>query len=271
MNKRTRVLIGILLTGAVLTLVGRWALGFRTLTVGDSQEAPRIEDYADALSWADSEGVDYSQLSAHGETKLRRYVEALAHHGPTTTPDAYPSKAERLSYYLNAYNALVLFAVLEHLPITSVQDVHGLIEPKAGFGFFYALSFHLDGERINLYDLENDIIRGFGDARIHAAINCASESCPTLRSEPFNATQLETELDEVFAAFCTSNKHVSLGEQSVEVSAIFDWFGEDFTDDESALRDVIASCSTPTIQKALRDRKLPLSFKNYDWNLNQKP
>ena len=40
---------------------------------------------------------------------------------------------------------------------------------------------------MNLYDLENKIIRGYGDGRIHAAINCASNSCPMLENKAFDA------------------------------------------------------------------------------------
>ena len=53
--------------------------------------------------------------------------------------------------------------------------------------FFISLHFEVAGyERVgrgglNLFDLENSLIRSYGDARIHAAINCASASCPRIR------------------------------------------------------------------------------------------
>jgi hypothetical protein len=53
--------------------------------------------------------------------------------------------------------------------------------------FFTGLHFEVAGYAnvgrggLNLADLEHKIIRAYGDARIHAAINCASAGCPRLR------------------------------------------------------------------------------------------
>ena len=40
---------------------------------------------------------------------------------------------------------------------------------------FVANRFQIGGKWMNLYDLENKIIRVYGDARVHAAINCAPQ------------------------------------------------------------------------------------------------
>ena len=54
----------------------------------------------------------------------------------------------------------------------------------------------LDGGGINLYALEHRILRReFPDARIHAAINCASGSCPTLQPRAFRPESLDAQLD----------------------------------------------------------------------------
>jgi hypothetical protein len=53
--------------------------------------------------------------------------------------------------------------------------------------FFMGLHFEVAGYAnvgrggLSLADLEHKIIRPYGDARIHAAINCASAGCPRLR------------------------------------------------------------------------------------------
>ena len=223
--------------------------------------------------------VDYQGLHAEKEV-LRRFTATLAEVGPESAPERFPTEADRLAYYINAYNALVLLAVVEHWPISSVQDVRGWIEPKAGFGFFYGLRFDLDGERVHLYGLEHQVIRGrFGDARIHAAINCASGGCPTLESEPFYGAELYVRLDAATRRFCSGPPHVQVddGAKEILLSEIFDWFHGDFEDHISAqgegaeVLDFIMHFAEPEVAKRLREaREAGYAVRNipYDWSLN---
>lgn len=172
------------------------ALGLRSVVV-DAQPFPQPPEGFDtewwngALArWVREDRVDYARVleDAHD---LKRFAATLAVVGPTATPERFQTEDERLAYYINAYNALTLLGVVENWPISSVHDVRGWLNPRAGFGFFYGLRFPLDGGEINLYDLENDLIRGFRDARIHAAINCASNSCPPLAPFAYDAVALD--------------------------------------------------------------------------------
>jgi hypothetical protein len=228
---------------AVFTLLGGLALatppllGVHTVPVPRGPEvAYDLDDYAAALDLAvtSSGTVDYRRLR-EAPDRLLAFVEALATHGPRSTPDRFATPPEKLAYYINAYNALVLYAVLVHRPESSVHEVHGVIEPVAGFGFFWAQRFRLDGERTNLYDLENDVIRELGDARVHAAINCASRSCPPLRPEPFRASDLESALDDATRAWVRSPKGVRVEDGAIVLNAIFDWYAEDFRTHAEAL------------------------------------
>ena len=89
----------------------------------------------------------------------------------------------------------------------------------------------MDGKRIHLYELENWIIRKeFSDARIHAAINCASAACPKLDGTAFTVDNLDTQLDRVTTTFCSSAPHVRIdhANRKIWLSQIFEWFQEDF-------------------------------------------
>lgn len=219
--------------------------------------------------------VDYDRLAQQGST-LAQYVASLATAGPQSTPEQFPDDSARLAYYLNAYNALVVHAVIAHWPIGSVHEVRGPIEPKAGFGFFYALSFDLDGETINLYDLENRHIRGFGDARIHAAINCASASCPALRAAPFEGSQLDAQLEDATRTFVGDPQHVALTNGRIVLNPIFDWYRADFETHAKpwggTLLDFVAHYIDEERREALRSARAaghPVVFGNYDWDLNR--
>lgn len=229
--------------------------------------------------WVRAEGVDYDAVRAEA-SELRRFVATLEAIGPQATPDRFKTDAERLSYYLNAYNALVLFGVIENWPIDTVHDVHGWLDPRAGFGFFYGLRFPLDGAEINLYDLENERIRGFADARIHAAINCASKSCPALMPFAFEPARLDEQLDFVMRAFCSSPIHVRVddGSEEIQLSAIFDWYKPDFEEHArrlgrpATIEDFIQAFAAPAVSTDLqraRGAEFEVVFLPYDWGLNR--
>lgn len=261
------------------------ALGLRTVSAAAEPFPlpPKGFDYAwwdGALGrWVHPKGVDYDAVRAE-EPALRRFIATLGAAGPRSTPERFTTEPERLAYYLNAYNALVLFAVVDNWPISSVQDVRGWLDPRAGFGFFYGLRFILDGEAINLYDLENETIRGFVDARIHAALNCASKSCPALTPDAFKPATLDEQLDGVTRAFCSNAPHVSVDEDAREIrlSAIFDWYRADFEEHArrlgrpATIEDFILAFANPETVEMLQrasSADFEVVYQPYDWGLNR--
>ena len=261
------------------------ALGLRSVTVdAEPLEQPDTGfDYkwwnAALGRWVRPGGVDYDAVRAE-EGDLRRFVATLGEIGPRVTPERFTTEPERLAYYINAYNALVLFAVVDNWPINTVHDVRGWLDPRAGFGFFYGLRFPLDGGAVNLYDLENDVIRGFVDARIHAAINCASKSCPALAPYAFEPAQLDDQLDAVTRDFCSNPPHVWVDDEAEEIrlSAIFEWYQPDFEEHARRLGrpativDFILAFAAPEVAARVERAQradFEVVFQPYDWALNR--
>lgn len=272
----------VVLATAMLTVK---ALGLRSLDARAEPFEQPLDDFDwgwwnQALGrWVRAAGVDYDAVRSD-EGDLRRFVATLGAVGPRSTPERFGTEPERLAYYINAYNALVLFAVVDNWPIRTVHDVRGWLDPRAGFGFFYGLRFPLDGDSTNLYDLENEVIRGFLDARIHAAINCASKSCPALMPYAFEAASLDEQLDSVTRGFCSSAKHVRVDEEAreIQLSAIFDWYRSDFEEHARRLGrpativDFILAFATPEVAAELersRGDGFDVVFQAYDWDLNE--
>ena len=102
--------------------------------------------------------VNYTKLKANPE-KLIAYLDLLAF----TDPEEL-SYNERLTFWINAYNALVIKGVINHYPITSVRKV------KLFNGFFSRLKFHVAGKMYTLDQIEHDIIRT--ELWIHAFTSC---------------------------------------------------------------------------------------------------
>lgn len=225
-------------------------------------------------------GVDYEGL-VEDEPLLRRQAAIVARFGPDSSPEHFASEQERFAYHINAYNTLTLLGVVHHWPIESVQDVHGVLEPEDGFGFFYATRYEIDGDVMNLYDLEHDVLRDrYDDARLHAAINCASRSCPELFGRPYAAETLDADLDAAARRFCSGGAHVQVTGEAIVLSAIFDWFADDFIDDAprrgggSTVLDWVAFHAPPELRARLegaRSANLPVRYAEYDWSLNRAP
>ncbi len=230
-------------------------------------------DWAEVLEQVvDEEGfVDYQAL-ARDTRALERVIAAIEAVSPRSHPDRFETSDHELAYYINAYNALVFRGVLDKGP--ELETVWG--RTGTGFGFFVRQKFTVGGEKISLKKLEDDWVReGFGDPRIHAALNCASVGCPRLPRAPFSPDTLDTELDEAMIEFVASPLHVRVdrGGRVVHLSKIFDWFTRDFLDFEAAqgiekpnLIDYVnryRSSDTPI------PRDFRIKFQKYDKRLNR--
>lgn len=223
--------------------------------------------------------VDYTSL-AESPGQLRAIAATLAVWGPRTTPEDFASDDETLAYYINAYNVLTLLGVVSKWPIATVHDVHGRLNPKDGFGFFFGLSFLLDGARLNLYKLENSVMRPhFGDARFHAAINCASAACPSLRAEAYRGPRLNAQLAAAAEEFASRAPHAEIDAEArtIRLSMIYSWYAGDFeahaleeSHGDGVLDWVQAHASGPMAVEleAARVEGFAVEYVPYDWALN---
>jgi len=211
---------------------------------------------------ADTAGtrVDYAALRADPE--WRQLLEGLA---AAPTPAASAAQAERLAYWINAYNMLAIDMVVRSYPVASIRDIGSLLRPvwkreagKAG------------GRAVTLDEIEHAILRPIGDPRMHVAIVCASTSCPSLTREPFRAERLDAQLEAAARAFVANpEKGARIESGGLRISKIFDWFGRDFAASGGVLAFVRHHASAE-LRSAI-DRLGPdpsLVFFDYDWSLN---
>lgn len=208
------------------------------------------------------DGVDYAALHAD-HADLDRYRAQLA---SASEPS---DRAEKLAFYINAYNALTLALVIDQLPKDQADWPAWSIR-KAGSTFtnvWKRFTFEVAGQRLTLDAIEHQILRPLGEPRIHFAINCASGSCPPLIAEPFRAATLEAQLEQVATAFARSDYHVRLIDGQLRLNPILDWFGEDFTSAGGVRAFLRARVSDAAVAKVLAGDSR-LRFFDYDWTLN---
>jgi hypothetical protein len=226
--------------------------------------------------------VDY-RAAVGDRADLDRYIGLLAKVSPDSHPRLFPAEMDRLAYWINAYNASVLHLALHHYPIRSVKDVSPpaplIFLPRLS-GFFVFRRVTLGGVPVNLYYLENGVIRErFPDPRIHFALNCASIGCPRLPNHAFQPEGLERQLARETARFMAEPRNVEVreGEGVVRLSSIFDWYRSDFTnwvkenrsgEEPTLLTYVRLHLPPETAARLAACQDCEVEFVPYDWGLN---
>lgn len=202
--------------------------------------------------------LNYKQLKKNQKT-LDRYLEHLE---STSQKDFSSfSSDQKLAFWINAYNAYTIKIVLDHYPVQSIQDINsGWFSSGPWKKEFISLL----GKKMSLDDIEHEIIRKeFDEPRIHFAVNCASLSCPSLLQEAFIAEKLDEQLDIAAQNFLQNQSKNYLRGNTLYVSKIFKWYGDDFKSKYGGFKNyIIQSLSLPA-------KDYEIKFNDYDWSLNE--
>ncbi len=199
--------------------------------------------------------VDYKGLKANEKdfAKFTAYIEAIG------GAKVKGSKKAKLAFYINAYNAHVINAVIANLPTKSVMKVDG---------FFKKAEHKVAGKSMTLDHLENKIIRPeFNDARIHFALVCAAKSCPPLKKKAFTEKNVKKMLEKNAKKFIP--KATKVEGNTVTTSQLFNWFADDFKKNEGSVENYLAKY-LPEHAELLKSGKAEIKFSFYDWDLNSK-
>lgn len=186
------------------------------------------------------------------------------------------SAREKIAFWVNVYNSMVIHAVI-------AMGVQGSVDKTPGF--FSDAAYLIGGNPFSLNEIEHGVLRAnlpkdasgqtqfkLGDprrrfslapedfdARVHFVLHCASRSCPPIAFlEPETLPQ---QLDLAARSFIGTDPEIR--EDGVYVSRIFDWYQRDF---KPSVRDFLMTYAKDDVKNALK--KYPLKFKEYDWSLN---
>lgn len=199
--------------------------------------------------------VDYVAMKK--DKRFAAYLNNLQKTDPTIISD--PN--ERLAFWINAYNAFTIKLIVDHWPVKSIREID-----RDGAGPWELVWVEIAGKKYSLDGIEHEIIRKeFDEPRIHAALVCAAESCPPLRSEAYTGKRLDAQLEDnmnVFLRDTTKNKYDQQS-NTLFLSEVFNWFGADFAKKHgSAVQYVLKTLRlSPPSAPAVK-------YLSYSWNLN---
>lgn len=229
--------------------------------------SPTLEDRWDALlseyvrpgriGAVELHAVDYTGIAADP-----RWPDLLAALRAAPAPTG---RQEQLAFWLNAYNILAIQLVVDNYPVKSIKDIGGLFrrvwDVRAG---------EAAGGTRSLGEIEHNILRPMGDARVHAGIVCASVSCPPLRREAYRDDRLDEQLDDQMRQWLENPEtgaRLEDNARTLRVSWIFTYFRLDFEKDGQSLDDFLRRHLPASIREELQPNARIKSM-NYDWSLN---
>ena len=221
-------------------------------TAADAAWARVLATHVDATGRIDFAGI------ARAPADLDTTVAYIAAVSPQSAPASFPTREATLTYYLNAYNALAMYNVLQ----SGIPPELDSIKVK----FFYKNRLQMGGHGISLYSLENKLVRPMGDPRVHFALNCMVQGCPRLAREPFEAGKLDARLDAAARLFFSEARNVELQpeKKTVRFSDILRFYTEDFLKKAPSL---------PAYANLYRTDPIPVDWKvefiPYNWTLNK--
>jgi len=238
-----------------------------------------------SLAMAENGKMDYQKLirDPHYDT-YRELVGDLQDFDYRTLT----SREERMSFWINLYNSLVIDAVIQE----NIQK--SVTESRLGIlAFFQKAAYQVNGLRFSLTDIEHGVLRGnsgfpyfpaphFGpadprlkavihpfDPRIHFALNCASNSCPPIGV--YTPEKLDGQLDLAALNFINNDLSVNPDRKVITISRIFSWYQNDFGRKKGVLSLLERYLQEKDIKLWLSENQtsIRIQYHPYDWGLNK--
>jgi len=163
---------------------------------------------------------------------------------------------EQKAALINAYNIMVIKAVVDAYPINSPLDVKG---------FFNEKQYSIGGELMTLDFLEKEFLyKMHPDAKLHFALVCAATGCPKLSSMAYRADMLDKQLEMQTRKTLNNPNFIRQTGDTVLLSEIFKWYGQHFIADS---KDVVTFINTYRSRDIATDKKI--DYYTYVWELNE--
>ena len=227
------------------------------------------------------DGLVYYRALRAERSALDRYVRGMR--AAPAGFEGWPT-GQRIAFWLNAYNALVLRTVVDHYPIRGDFPLYPPDSIRQIPGALDDIRHTVAGRELTLDEIESSVLASLGDPRVFLALGRGAVGSGRLRSEAYSADRLEEQLAAVVEEFATEPWGVVLDRSadSVRASPIFGWRREAFvrayadrgwTDSgrspiERAVLNLIESSLFPSERAFLAQNTFSFEYQEFDWRLN---
>ena len=212
----------------------------------------------------DIEGlVDYDLMRNNYYHDLRNYLNNLGR----IDADNLPRRRQKIAFWINAYNALVLQQVLDLNPQRSAAREDSL--------FFQRRDYFIAGKKRSLDEIFHQIIlTQFNEPRVFAALCDSTLSSPPLRPEAYQPEMLAAQLEHQCRLWIAGKSYNRLDQNQncLYLSATFKNFAQHFDRLYDNPRNFFLKYTPDlTEQQYLKNHPdLTVIYLPYNWSLNQK-
>lgn len=215
--------------------------------------------------------VSYRELCKDSDPE--KYISFLK----STDPNSLENEKERLAFWINAYNAYTIKVICDNYPVKSINDLHSggvILGQILNTTIWDKEIVIINNKATSLNNIEHKTIRPiFKDPRIHFALVCAAKSCPPLRSEAYEGSKLDQQLDDQARLFLSDNSsnRIDVASRKATISKIFDWYEKDFGKNETEVLIKLSQYLPDQIGKSIQSNpdKWEVEYTDYDWSLNE--
>lgn len=200
--------------------------------------------------------------------------------------DELRSREDRIAFWINLYNVIVIHGVVEIGIRDSVKEV---------MNFFRRIQYQIGDMYFSPDHIEHGILRANSrppgsifrpfrkkdrrlrhiidppDPRIHFGLVCASSSCPPI--DFYTTENLDEELTIAGKSFLNAGGvKINWKNNVVSLSRIFDWYGRDFGKSDADLLRFVAPYLYDEGDRSFllnNSEAISITYQDYDWRLNR--
>lgn len=199
---------------------------------------------------------NYDSVTSIDKARLQNYIKLLEQMDPRQM-----AMERQKPYWLNLFNAVLVFQILESKPEESIKEISNrkLWKKKR-------LTIAL--QKLSLEDIEHGILRPiFKDPRLHFAMVGGTLGSANILNTAFTVENIEQLLNQNTKDFLAHSRGMAFNGERVILSSIFKWyandFGEDFEQVKAFLSEHLPEEKKPLLSVASNARY------DYDWSLNK--
>ena len=228
------------------------------------------------------DGLVYYRALRSERGRLDRYIASLD--VPKATYDGW-TREQKIAFWLNGYNAIVLQTVINHYPIRGKAADYPASSVRQIPGAFERAKHRLAGRAVTLDEIEKTILPEFKDPRLYLALGRGAVGSGRLRSEAYTAARLGAQLDAVRAEFVNDQAMIRLDRLTgrMSVTPIIGWREAEFVAaydpgpqgpyaQRSPVERAIVAFVTPHLLRLEREfvekNAFEVAFHQLDWRLN---
>lgn len=211
------------------------------------------EELGRILTKVDDGGrFDYEVMGGR-PSNVDAFAAYVATFSPESDPERFPTAASKLAYWINAYNVLVLYEILD-------TDAR----PAEQKRFYRRAKMMVGGKLKTLADIEDEVA-AMNDARALFALCGGAKGHPRLARAPYEPGSLEAQLDGAARDFLNDPKNVVVDKarRAVRLSKVLEWRKALFTESAATLLAYVNRFRVDKVPEAYKVEFLP-----FDWTLN---